>query len=127
MAETDPVLRSVADDLAATDRAEFCHFVGHAVAWTLAHLFLVGPGAGRVIVIMEHTDRDGRAEILEECTLPLTGRAVVQRIITNLAVIDVDDGTLILRETAPGVTSDEVQHATATDLVIDIDIDIDID
>jgi 3-oxoacid CoA-transferase subunit B len=80
-------------------------------------------GAGRVIVIMEHTDRDGRAKILEECTLPLTGRAVVQRIITNLAVIDVDDGTLILRETAPGVTADDVQRATATDLVIDIDID----
>jgi 3-oxoacid CoA-transferase subunit B len=78
-------------------------------------------GAGRVIVVMEHTDRDGRAKILDECTLPLTGRAVVQRIITNLAVIDVDGGTLILRETAPGVTSDEVQHATATDLVIDID------
>jgi 3-oxoacid CoA-transferase subunit B len=78
-------------------------------------------GAGRVIVVMEHTDRDGRAKILDECTLPLTGRAVVQRIITNLAVIDVDGGTLILRETAPGITADEVQHATDTDLVIDID------
>ena len=49
----------------------------------------------------------------------------MQRIITNLAVIDVDRGALILRETAPGVTPDEVQHATDTDLVIDIDIDID--
>jgi 3-oxoacid CoA-transferase subunit B len=78
-------------------------------------------GAGRVIVVMEHTDRDGRAKILEECTLPLTGRAVVQRIITNLAVIDVYGGTLILRETAPGVTPEEVQHATDTDLVVDID------
>ena len=76
-------------------------------------------GAGRVIVVMEHTDRGGRAKILDECTLPLTGRAVVQRIITNLAVIDVDGGTLILRETAPGITADEVQHVTATDLVID--------
>jgi 3-oxoacid CoA-transferase subunit B len=77
-------------------------------------------GAGRVIVVMEHTDRDGRAKIVDECTLPLTGQAVVQRIITNLAVIDVDGDTLILRETAPGVTSGEVQHATDTDLVIDI-------
>jgi acyl CoA:acetate/3-ketoacid CoA transferase beta subunit len=66
-----------------------------------------------------HTDRDGRAKILDECTLPLTGRGVVRRIITNLAVIDVDDGALILRETAPRVTSDEVQHATATDLIVD--------
>ncbi len=70
-------------------------------------------GARRVIVVMEHTDRDGGAKIVEQCSLPLTGRAVVQRIITNLAVIDVRDGELVLRELAPDVTVEEVQEKTA--------------
>ncbi|CAG7631967.1 3-oxoacid CoA-transferase subunit B [Rhodococcus opacus] len=76
-------------------------------------------GARRVIVVMEHTDRDGGAKIVDTCTLPLTGQGVVQRIITNLAVIDVEGGKLILRETAPGVTPEQVQNATDTALVVD--------
>ncbi|MDH6280163.1 CoA transferase subunit B [Prescottella agglutinans] len=77
-------------------------------------------GARRVIVVMEHTDRDGGAKIVEQCTLPLTGQAVVQRIITNLAVVDVTDTGLVLRELAPDVTVEQVRAATGTELTVDL-------
>ncbi|WP_040795770.1 3-oxoacid CoA-transferase subunit B [Nocardia higoensis] len=76
-------------------------------------------GAERVLVLMEHTDRAGNPKIVEECTLPLTGQAVVHRIITDLAVIDVvGDGTLLLVETAPGITVTDVAAATGAPLTI---------
>ena len=73
-------------------------------------------GAKRVIVLMEHVSKDGEFKIVEECSLPYTGKAVVQRIITDLAVIDViptsEGGGLKLVELAPGVTQEEVREKT---------------
>jgi 3-oxoacid CoA-transferase subunit B len=70
-------------------------------------------GARRVVVLMEHRTRRGDPKLLASCTLPLTGRRVVHRVITDLAVLDVADGAFRLVELAPGVTRANVEQATA--------------
>ena len=74
-------------------------------------------GVGRVVVVMDHTSKHGESKVLKACTLPLTGKAVVNRIITNLCVLDVVPGGLKLVECAPGVTEAEVRAATEATLV----------
>jgi 3-oxoacid CoA-transferase subunit B len=74
-------------------------------------------GVGRVVVVMEHTNKAGDSKVLPKCELPLTGKGVVNRIITDLGVLDVAPGGLKIVETAPGVTEDQLRKATKAKIV----------
>jgi 3-oxoacid CoA-transferase subunit B len=78
--------------------------------------------AKRVVVIMDHAAKGGAPKILSQCSLPITGRGVVHRIITDLCVIDVEHDGLVLRELAPGVSAREVQEKTEPTLKVPSDL-----
>jgi 3-oxoacid CoA-transferase subunit B len=75
-------------------------------------------GARRVIIAMEHTNRDGEKKILKKCTLPLTGVKVVHTIVTEMAYMNVTPAGLVLEEIAPGLTPEDVQKATEPTLIV---------
>ena len=81
-------------------------------------------GAKRLVVAMEHTTREGKPKIVRHCSLPLTGLAAVDRIITEMSVIDVTPTGLVLREIAPHLTVEKVQDNTDGELVVDKDLKI---
>jgi len=77
-------------------------------------------GTKRLIILMEHVAKDGSAKLVKECDLPLTGRRVVHCVITDLAVLDIDERGFVLRECAPGVSVDEVLAATNADVTVEL-------
>lgn len=82
-------------------------------------------GAREVIIIMDHVTRDGDPKILPECSLPLTGKGVVNKIVTERAVMEVTDDGLVLREVANGFTVEDVLASTAASLTVADDVHMD--
>ncbi len=75
-------------------------------------------GADNIIVTMTHASKDGVSKLLSECTLPLTGKGCIKKVLTDLALIDIESGKFILRERAPGVSVDEIVKLTAGEIVV---------
>ncbi len=79
-------------------------------------------GADNIIVTMTHASKHGESKLLSECTLPLTGKACIKRVLTDLALMDIEDGKFILRERAPGVSVEQIIELTAGELVVPDDV-----
>ncbi len=79
-------------------------------------------GADNIIVTMTHASKSGQSKLLKECTLPLTGKGCIKRVLTDLALLDIEDGKFILRERAPGVTVEEIEALTEGELVVPGDV-----
>ena len=95
----------------------FAMIRGGKIAMAILGAMDLVAGVGRVVVVMDHTSKHGESKVLKDCTLPLTGKAVVDRIITNMAVFDVVPGGLKLLEIADGVTEEQVRAATQATIV----------
>jgi 3-oxoacid CoA-transferase subunit B len=75
-------------------------------------------GADNIIVTMTHASKTGQSKLLSDCTLPLTGKGCIKRVLTDLALLDIADGKFILRERAPGVTVEDIVNLTDGDLLV---------
>ncbi len=103
---------------------------GDIANWMIPGSMVKGPGgamdlvasAKRVIVCMEHVAKGGKAKIVKKCTLPLTGKKVVSKIITDLCVMEIENQSLVLKEIAPGVTLDEIKKATEAEFLVASDL-----
>ena len=79
-------------------------------------------GADNIIVTMTHASKSGESKLLSECTLPLTGKGCIKRVLTDLALLDIEGGMFILRERAPGVSVEEIVNLTAGQLLVPDDV-----